>query len=64
MKPLLRTTRVYSRDTPPEQQRTASNDENPYRIPTKPVGAAFCPSCKAVFHAGGWTWDRKPKDAY
>ena len=64
MKPLLRTTRVYSRDTPPEQQRTASNDEKPYRIPTKPVGPAFCPFCKAVFHAGRWTWDRKPEDAY
>ena len=64
MKPLLRTTRVYSRDTPPEQQRTASNDENPYRVPRKPASPAFCPSCKAVFHAGRWTWDRKPEDAY
>ena len=64
MKPVLRTTRVYSRDTPPEQQRTASNDEGPYPLTTKPVGPAYCPSCKAAFVAGRWTWDRKPEDAY
>ena len=57
-----RAPRLVSRDNPQEQR--AANDADPYRAATKPAGPAYCPTCKAVFTGGRWTWDRKPEDAY
>jgi len=63
MKPLRATSRLVSRDNP-QDQRAAANDSDPYRATAKLPGPAYCPSCKAVYNAGRWTWDRKPADAY
>ena len=62
MKPFRSTPRLVSRENP-QDQRTAANDEQPYRA-SKPPGHAFCATCKAVFTGGRWTWERKPEDAF
>ena len=63
MKPFRSTPRLVSRENPPDQ-RAAANDEDLYRATSKPLGPAYCPTCKAVFQGGRWTWDRRPDDAY
>ena len=59
----FRAPRLISRENP-QEPRTAANDEDPYRAKSKPLGPAYCPTCKAVYDAGRWTWARKPEDAY
>ena len=55
--------RPYARDDPPDHQRAAANDEDPYRRTAKPVGPTVCPTCGAVFTEGRWAWTKKPQDA-
>src|SRR6266704_4174137 len=56
--------RFVSRDNPPDAQRASANDEDPYRLRAKLPSPAICPTCKAVFDNGRWTWQKKPEDAY
>ncbi|MGZ5066946.1 MAG: BCAM0308 family protein [Usitatibacter sp.] len=66
MKPLRSSNvaRFVSRDNPQDAQRVPANDADPYRVTAKPPSPAVCPTCKAVFDDGRWTWSRKPADAY
>lgn len=41
----------------------SANDEDPYRTTAKPPEGTRCPSCKASYHGGRWTWSTAPKDA-
>ena len=63
MKPARAVPRLISRDNPLDHG-TAANDSDPYRAAAKPPGPAYCPTCKAVFLDGRWTWARKPEDPY
>jgi NMD protein affecting ribosome stability and mRNA decay len=38
--------------------------DDPYRSAAKPPEPTVCPSCKASFTAGRWTWDKAPSDAH
>ena len=58
-----RTSIAYARDNPQDHQRAARHKDDPYHSVTKPAGPTVCPTCKAVFSEGRWTWDRPPSDA-
>ena len=55
--------RPYPRDDPQDHQRAAANDEDPYRRTARPTGPTVCPTCKAVYAEGRWTWGKAPEDA-
>ena len=57
MKPLR------SAPIPQDHQRAAANDEDPYRRAHKPSQPTICPTCKAVYAEGRWTWGKAPEDA-
>ena len=38
--------------------------DDPYRRTAKPAEPSRCPTCKAVFAGGRWTWDEAPDDAH
>ena len=59
----FRSPRLVSRENP-QEQRVAANDEKPFRATSKPLGPAYCPTCKAVFTGARWAWERKPEDAH
>jgi NMD protein affecting ribosome stability and mRNA decay len=59
----FRTPRLVSRENP-QDARVAANDEKPYSATGKPMGHAYCPSCKATFNGARWTWERKGEDAF
>lgn len=44
--------------------RSANDEGDPYRTTAKPPEGTRCPTCKASFHGGRWTWDTAPKDAH
>ena len=56
--------RPYARDDPPDHQRAAANDEDPYRRTARPRQPTVCPTCKAVFAEGRWAWGKAPEDAH
>ena len=39
------------------------NVDDPYRHSAKPSEPTVCPSCKASFTEGRWTWEKAPADA-
>lgn len=39
------------------------NIDDPYRNAAKPPEPTICPSCKASFTEGRWTWEKAPADA-
>ena len=39
------------------------NIDDPYRNAAKPPEPTVCPSCKASFTEGRWTWEKAPSDA-
>ena len=41
----------------------SANDEDPYRTTAKPPEGTRCPTCKASFHGGRWTWNAAEKNA-
>ena len=51
--------------TPPKRDGAfqSANDEDPYRTTAKPPEGTRCPTCKASFHAGRWTWNAAEKNA-
>ena len=51
------------RDNPQDKQRAVRRKEDPYLTVTKPSGPTVCPTCKAVFDEGRWSWQRPPSDA-
>jgi NMD protein affecting ribosome stability and mRNA decay len=66
MKPLRSgVARLVSRENPQEAQRVLKPDHDPYLAKaTRPQEPALCPTCKAVFAEGRWTWARAPVDAF
>ena len=51
------------RDNPQDHQRATRHKEDPYHAVTKPPEPTVCPTCKAVFTEGRWTWGRAPSEA-
>jgi NMD protein affecting ribosome stability and mRNA decay len=65
MKPLRSSpARLVSLENPPDPQRAFTPDDDPYRATTRPHEPAQCPTCKAVFAEGRWSWGRAPEDAF
>jgi len=54
---------AFSRDDPPDSQRATGHKDDPYVATRKPPGPTVCPTCKAVFAEGRWSWQRPPHDA-
>jgi NMD protein affecting ribosome stability and mRNA decay len=54
---------AFPRNDPQDHQRAAKRKEDPYVATHKPPGPTVCPSCKAVFMEGRWTWQRPPPEA-
>lgn len=54
---------AFARDNPQDAQRATKHKEDPYIASAKPPGPAVCPSCKAVFNEGRWTWEKPPAEA-
>ena len=58
-----RTSIAYARDNPQDHQRATRHKEDPYHAVAKPPEPSVCPTCKAVFTEGRWSWDRPPSEA-
>ena len=54
---------ALARDNPQDAQRATRHTEDPYIATKKPSEPAMCPTCKAVFAEGRWSWERPPADA-
>ena len=65
MRPANKLGRViaFPRDNPEDASRSTQHKEDPYVATKKPPAPAVCPTCKAVFNEGRWTWQRPPADA-
>ena len=48
---------------PQDHQRASGRKDDPYQVTRKPAGPTVCPTCKAVFAEGRWTWQRPPSEA-
>ena len=48
---------------PQDHQRASGRKDDPYQATRKPAGPTVCPTCKAVFAEGRWTWQRPPSEA-
>jgi len=44
--------------------RSANDEDDPYRMRAKPHGPTVCPTCKASFADGKWSWEKAPKEAH
>ncbi len=54
---------AFSRDDAPDHPRAVLHNEDPYASTRKPSEPTVCPTCKAVFTEGRWTWQRPPSEA-
>lgn len=43
--------------------RSANDEDDPYTMRAKPAGNVVCPSCKATFTDGRWSWQKAAPDA-
>jgi NMD protein affecting ribosome stability and mRNA decay len=43
--------------------QSANDEDDPYLMRAKPGGPTVCPTCRAFFTEGRWTWDKAPRDA-
>ena len=43
--------------------RSANDEDDPYNSRAKPAGDVVCPSCKASFSDGKWSWQKASADA-
>ncbi len=48
----------------PEGERRIAHREDPYRLGQRPVEPTLCPTCKASFQGGRWTWEAAPADSF
>jgi NMD protein affecting ribosome stability and mRNA decay len=64
MKPIRSNVRLLPRENPQDRQRAAGRPEDPYRDTERPPEPTFCPTCKAVYADGRWTWARKPEEYF
>ena len=63
MKPAKGRLIAFPRDDAPDHPRAVRHKEDPYISPRKPSEPTVCPTCKAVFTEGRWTWQRPPSEA-
>jgi NMD protein affecting ribosome stability and mRNA decay len=69
MKPVRAATpsnRVSSTPYSPKRDvglRSANDEDDPYLMRAKPMGPVVCPSCKASFDEGKWSWEKASPDA-
>jgi NMD protein affecting ribosome stability and mRNA decay len=63
MKPAKGRVIAFPRDDAPAHQHPARHRDDAYVSTRKPSGPTVCPTCKAVFMEGRWTWQRPPSDA-
>lgn len=54
---------AFPRDNPQDAPRATKHKEDPYIATRKPPEPTICPTCKAVFTEGRWTWQRPPSEA-
>ena len=54
---------VLAGETAQDQQRAPRHKEDPYIVVQKPTEPTVCPTCKAVFAEGRWSWQRPPAEA-
>jgi NMD protein affecting ribosome stability and mRNA decay len=54
---------ALARDNPQDEQRATRHKEDPYIATRKPPEPTVCPTCKAVFSEGRWSWQRPPSEA-
>lgn len=47
-----------------EEIRSANDEFDPYRAAAKPPEPNVCPTCRASFTEGKWSWARGPKDSF
>jgi len=63
MRPAKGRTIAFARDNPQDAQRATQHKEDSYVVTKKPAEPTVCPTCKAVFNEGRWSWERPPSDA-
>jgi NMD protein affecting ribosome stability and mRNA decay len=44
--------------------RSANDEDDPYRVASKPPEPTTCPKCHATFNDGRWSWEDAPEDSY
>jgi NMD protein affecting ribosome stability and mRNA decay len=44
--------------------RSANDENDPYVSRAKPGAPTVCPTCRAFFTEGRWTWQKAPRDAH
>ena len=44
--------------------RSANDEDDPYRMASKPPEPTRCPECNATYVEGRWSWQAAPEDAY
>lgn len=54
---------AYARDNPQGSQRATRHTDDPYMPAARPPEPTVCPTCKAVFMEGRWSWQRPPAEA-
>jgi len=54
---------ALARDNPQDAQRATRHKDDPYMPTAKPAEPTVCPTCKAVFADGRWSWQRPPSEA-
>ena len=52
------TARLVSRENPPQAHRAVGHHDDPYRAIARPPQPTQCPTCRALFADGRWTWTR------
>ena len=46
-----------------DAEEVTRKSDDAYRTSAKPQGPTVCPTCKAVFAEGRWSWQRPPAEA-
>jgi hypothetical protein len=56
--------KIRSRERIHKDPQIEDTAHDPYRERHKPKGAAFCPTCGAIFEQGRWQWGSHPAAAH
>ena len=62
----MKTNRLASVPYSPKRDvgiRSANDEDDPYMMRAKPPEPTVCPSCRASFSEGRWSWEKAPRDA-